>query len=121
MADLALILFVTAMGGLVAMPLAKNSAQDTAEPQPSVAPSQALFRSSPNGPTLTQWLESQPRDPRATLSIFVEYTKEETAAQLAQAAAMIEQAEAAGVLTRVIVRSADRKDIYASLAYDEAR
>ena len=123
LADLALILFVTSLGGLVSMPIGEAAAeQANSEPTEdalAIAPSQALYRSVEGGPDLADWLQSQPIDPRATLTIFVDYTSADAAAILQQAAGMIEQAQASNVPVRTVIKRADISDVYASLAFDD--
>lgn len=126
LADLALILFIVALGGLVTMPInAKDKSADTApaETNPeqlAIAPSQALYRSTKGGISLREWLEGQTLDPRVTLTIFVDYRPDDAARGLTQAASMIDEAQTAGVRVRTVMRDAERADIYASLAFDGA-
>lgn len=123
LADLALILFVTSLGGLVSMPIGDDEAEQANSELPedalAIAPSQALYRSVEGGPDLAEWLQNQPIDPRATLTIFVDYTSDDAAAILQQAAGMIEQAQAANVPIRTVIKRADISDVYASLAFDD--
>ncbi len=124
LADLALILFIVALGGLVTMPIkakpasASEAASKAKSEQLAIAPSQALYRTVQNGPTLGEWLKRQPLDPRATLTIFVDYRADDAARGLEQAAAMIGEAQGAGVRVRTVMRDAEQADIYASLAFD---
>lgn len=123
LADLALILFVTSLGGLVSMPIGDATAEQVGSQLPedalAIAPSQALYRSVAGGPDLADWLQSQPIDPRATLTIFVDYTNDDAAGVLQQAAAMIEQAQTANVPVRTVIRRSELSDVYASLAFDD--
>lgn len=114
LADLSLILFIVALGGLVSIP-GSNAAEQT---ELEVAPSQALYRQIAGGPSVSEWLEGQARDPRATLTIFIDYSAGDATSGLQQAAAMIEAARAQNVPVRTVLRSADQDDIYASLAFD---
>jgi len=123
LADLSLILFVVTLGGLVSMPSseAADLAQSDEEDPLDIAPSQALYRSIEGGPTLREWLQSQPRDPRATLTIFLDYTPDEASESFAAAAQLIEQATAEGVEVRTVIKPNEQTDIYASLAFDALR
>lgn len=117
LADLSLILFIVALGGLVS----SNSVQGATAPQTlTVAPSQALYRQIAGGPTLGEWLVTQSRDPRATLTIFVDYRFGQEDESWQNAAAMIAAAKSEGVGVRTVLRPADRADIHASLAFDSA-
>jgi hypothetical protein len=131
LADLALILFLLTLSALPAAEaetgrkLADRAARgEEARAVPAtaeIAAAQALFRPVPGGPSLSQWLASQPADPRATLTVFARYrTGEETAAwQAAQALAA--EAQSRDVPVRIIIRAGgagEADDLYASLAYD---
>ncbi|MEL6237092.1 MAG: hypothetical protein AAFQ90_00715 [Pseudomonadota bacterium] len=142
LADLALILFLITAAAL------SGGEQDTGAKEPpadgnaallpgAVAPAQALYRAGPGLPTLAQWLEQQPRDPRATLTIIAQYTKagkardagpsngrddraiSEAERAWADARSMAATAQALGVRTRVIIRSGAQYDVHASLAHDQ--
>jgi uncharacterized iron-regulated membrane protein len=124
LADLALILFLLTLTGL---PLDAAIEEGTvpapkmrhdAVPEPSVAPAQALYRPASDGPSLTQWLASQPRDPRATLTIFVQHPAGGEQAAWVQARALAAEAGAIGVSVRIIMAGGEERDLYASLAYD---
>lgn len=129
LADLSLILFVVTLGGLVSLPTSEAAEQDESEEQAQpdqdtpldIAPSQALYRSIEGGPSLAQWLKNQPRDPRATLTIFLDYTPDQASQSFAAAAQLIEQANAEGVEVRTVVKPSEQADIYASLAFDALR
>ena len=118
LADLSLILFIIALGGLVGAQMQNRELSEKA--QLDVAPSQALYRSVEGGPSITEWLSNQALDPRATLTIFVSYRRDDAAANLSQAAALITEAQSRNVEVRTVVRASDRSDIYASLAFDAA-
>ncbi|MEM9310142.1 MAG: hypothetical protein AAGA34_01735 [Pseudomonadota bacterium] len=123
LADLALILFL-----MTAAALTGGAEEDSAlPPEPSfqpptpeaVAPAQALYRTGPGLPTLAQWLEQQPRDPRAALTIVARHGPGTADRAWADARAMAATASAMGVRARVIIREGARDDIHASLAYDQ--
>lgn len=126
-ADLALILFLLTLSALPAAEatsgqrLADTDARekDALGPlQPEVAPSQALFRPVPGGPSLAAWLTAQAPDPRATLTIFATHAAADEAAAWEQAEALAAEARASGARVRTIITSGTADDIYASLAYD---
>ncbi len=114
LADLALILFIVTLGGLVSMPTSKAAEK----PKLAIAPSQALFRKVEGGPSIGEWLEGQPRDPRATVTIFVSYRPDDASASLTTAAQLIKEARSSGVAVRTVIKASDSSDIYASLAFD---
>jgi hypothetical protein len=126
LADLALILFLMTAAALGAergpqtaasVPNADPSAK---RPAPvSIAPAQALYRAGPDMPSLEQWLESQPRDPRASLTIIAQHIPggEETA--WSDARLMASTARAMNIRARVIIREGQENAVQASLAYDQ--
>jgi hypothetical protein len=120
LADLALILFLLT---LTALPVdaevpGTRRKEARAAPQPQIAPAQALFRPVAQGQSLAAWLAGQPRDARATLTIFARHPAggELQAWQAAQALA--QEAAASGVAVRTIIARGAEADLYASLAYD---
>ncbi|KPF63984.1 hypothetical protein [Porphyrobacter sp. AAP60] len=127
LADLALILFLLTLSALPAAEaesghrLADREAR-AKEARPAqravVASSQALFRPVADGPGLSEWFRSQPRDPRATLTIFATYGQGGEAAAWAKAQAMADEARASGARVRTIIAAGAEADVYASLAYD---
>ena len=120
LADLALILFLLTLTGLPleAEPPPARRKENRFAPAPEIAPAQALFRPVPGGLTLAEWLASQPRDARATLTIFARHPAGGEAAAWQAASALAREAAAAGVPVRTIIASAREADLYASLAYD---
>ncbi|MCU0947668.1 MAG: hypothetical protein MUF47_05390 [Porphyrobacter sp.] len=125
LADLALILFLLTLASL---PLGaeavsvRGRSTGKAEAEPDVAPAQALYRPVAGGPGLAEWLAGQPRDPRATLTIFARYPAggQQAAWQAAQALAREADGDRAGVQVRTIIAPGSQVDLYASLAYDAA-
>lgn len=120
LADLALILFLLTLTGLpleAETPGARRKESRVA-PDPQIAPAQALFRPVKGGPTLGAWLASQPRDARATLTIFALHRQGDEAAAWQAASALSREAATAGVPVRTIITHASEADLYASLAYD---
>jgi hypothetical protein len=77
-----------------------------------------LFRPVPDGPSLAQWLASQPRDPRTTLTVFARHRVGEEAAAWQAARALAAEARGRDVAVRVIIGAGEAPDLYASLAYD---
>ncbi len=119
LADLALILFLVTAAALTA---SSSFAEDRSEPAPTpqpLAPAQSLYRAGPGLPGLAQWLEQQPRDPRASLTIVAQFGKGEAEQAWSDARSMAATAEALGVRSRVIIREGAAYDVYASLAYDQ--
>jgi hypothetical protein len=129
LADLALILFLLTLSALPAAEaetrhrLADRAARgEEARAVPAsteIAAAQALFRPVTGGPTLAEWLASQPRDPRATLTVFARYRPGGEAAAWEAARALAAGAAGSGVPVRTIITSGSEADLYASLAYDE--
>lgn len=120
LADLALILFLLTLTGLpleAEVPGARRK-ENRFAPAPEIAPAQALFRPAPGSLTLTQWLASQPRDARATLTIFALHPQGGEAEAWEAAGGLAREAAAAGVPVRTIITRASEADLYASLAYD---
>jgi len=130
LADLALILFLLTLSSLPAAEaesgrrLADRAARGK-EARPvlgraEIAAAQALYRPVAGGPGIGEWLAAQPRDPRATLTVFARYRPGGEAEAWAQARALAAQAQASGVAVRTIIAAGGEADLYASLAYDEA-
>lgn len=128
LADLALILFLLTLSALPAAEaesghkLADKYATEKdarLPPKPEIAAAQALFRPVAGGPSIAEWLASQPRDPRTTLTVFVRYQPGGEAAAWNAAKALARAAQTSGVPVRTIITAGAAADIYASLAYDE--
>ncbi len=126
LADLALILFLVTLSAL-ANEAAHESSDDPRSPAdsadrqqiaPQIAASQALFRPTPLGPSIEEWLREQSADPRATLTIFAQHQAADEAAIWDQAQALASNAELAGFAVRVVITQGQDSDVYASLAYD---
>ncbi len=127
LADLALILFLVTLSALPAAEAESGQrlADRDARPKdalgvlaPEVAPAQALYRPVAGGPSLGAWLAAQPRDPRATLTVFVHYLPGEAQQAWQQAEALTDEARAEGVAVRTILTASESREVYASLAYD---
>ena len=128
LADLALILFLVTVSALATMDeagsdlgLAGSPALSSAEADRfSVAPSQEVFRPTPLGPTLGEWLARRQRDPRVTLTVFAQYTLDERSEVWEAAQALANDASASGFAVRVVITPGEASDLHASLAYDVA-
>lgn len=129
LADLALILFLMTLSALPAVEAEAEAIRDLADhdtpaaDKRSIAPteiasSQALYRPVGGGPGLAAWLAAQPRDPRATLTLFVRHRPGGEAAAWKKAQALAQDAQASGVAIRTIITAGQEEDVYASLAYD---
>lgn len=128
LADLALILFLLALSAQLAMreedPDTLTAIAERHKMRPAgtkavnVAPAQAIFRSVPQGPSLGEWLSAQPRDPRATLTIFASHRPGAEAAAWTAARMLAEEAARLRVPTRIIISAGRESEVYASLAYD---
>jgi hypothetical protein len=118
LADLALILFLLT---LTALPNEDAAAAplEQAVDVPAIAASQALFRPVAGGPSLREWLTSQPLDPRATLTIFVRYRGDEEAQAWQHAQQLAREATTSGARIRTIVAPGEISESYASLAFDD--
>jgi hypothetical protein len=114
LADLALILFLVTAAGLSADEPATKAGEELA-----IAPAQALYRRTPGGPSLGEWLAAQPHDPRAALTIVAEHRPDDAAAIWARAQSLADEARAQGVRVRTIIRPGSEPGIHASLAYDQ--
>lgn len=116
LADLALILFLltlAALGSQASQPVTRNT------PEPShFASSQALFRQTRNGPSLKQWLTAQPRDRRATLTVFARHSGADSKELWQRAQVLASVASGEGYAVRVLIERGETSDLYASLAYD---
>ncbi|MEL6485912.1 MAG: hypothetical protein AAFQ13_02035 [Pseudomonadota bacterium] len=124
LADLALILFLVTAAALTRSEDAARAdasvvQADPAEGPGEVAPAQALFRAGVGPVSLAQWLEQQPRDPRAALTIVAQYPPKDQSRAWSEAREMAATAAALGVRSRVIIRSGARYEVYASLAFDQ--
>lgn len=116
LADLALILFLVTLAALAAGPEGDDRSRIA---KPEIAASQALYREVEDGPTLAQWLDQRPADPRATLTILGQHTGGDDAMIWDRAEAMARQARGRGFRVRVVIGEGEVSDLYASLAYDE--
>lgn len=125
LADLALILFLLTLSALPAsdtegraVPVGRAGVSPAARPA-AIASAQALYRPVEGGPDLAEWLALQPRDPRATLTVFARHRPGGEAAAWAAARELAGQARASGVAVRTIIAAGPEAETYASLAYDE--
>jgi hypothetical protein len=84
-----------------------------------IAAAQALYRPVADGPSLSEWLASQPHDPRTTLTVFARHRPGGEAAAWEAARDLAAGAAGSGVPVRTIITTGPETDLYASLAYDE--
>ncbi|MEO0464073.1 MAG: hypothetical protein AAF127_13150 [Pseudomonadota bacterium] len=115
LADLALILFLVTAAALGA----EEDRQRAVTPL-ALAPSQSLYRGGKGMPQIGEWLDSQPHDPRATLTIIAQHGESDEDAVWQQAQSYAAQARARNLRVRAIIRTGDETQIQASLGYDEA-
>ena len=118
LADLALILFLLAVAALSGVASNPRASDATGNPEPAAGPSHALYRAAPGTQSLTQWLSSQPHDPRASLTIYATYEIGSRDHVLVETRALADQAVRAGYNPRVIVEPGETTDVFASLAFD---
>lgn len=128
LADLALILFLLTLSALPAAETAHKPEDHKArergaqrQPQPEIAAAQALYRPIAGGPGIAAWLAGQPRDPRATLTVFVRHRPGGESAAWNAAKQLANDASASGVAVRTIITTGQAPDLYASLAYDAVK
>lgn len=123
LADLALILFLVTLAALASALERKPNASDAGamalgqEGAQSV-PVQALYRPAPGIMAFDAWLQDQPNDPRAQLTIHAIYSNENEEDTWMQVRSMARDAAQAGFPAKVIVRPGARDDIYARFAFD---
>ena len=118
LADLALILFLVTLTALVSSSSEEEMALSEA---PFVAPAQALYRPTAQGPTLSEWLAEQPRDPRTTLTIIAKHSAQDRDLMWQNAQVLAASVAGSEVPVRVVITAAQDSDLYASLAYDAPR
>lgn len=118
LADLALILFLVTLSALANEEAHKPGVAHGEQREPEVAPSQALFRPDPFGPTLGEWLSQRPHDARATLTVFAQYADADRDLVWEQARALSGSAAQEGYSVRVVITQGRQSDLHASLAYD---
>lgn len=122
LADLALILFLVSAAALSASDGFESSETINdieAEDATVIGPAQALYRAGPGLPSLAEWLERQPRDPRASLTIVAQHRPDQEERAWTEARALAATAKAVGVRSRVIIREGEESDIHARLGYDQ--
>lgn len=122
LADLALILFLVTAAALSAGGGGGGGIEDpshsTDQRTEIIAPAQALYRAGPGLPSLAEWLEQQPSDPRASLTIIAEHSTGQDERAWSDARAMAATAGAMNVRSRVLIREGKTNSVYASLGYD---
>lgn len=123
LADLALILFLVTVSALASSAEEESDSETRTSSAPdreptSVAPSQALYRPGPDAPSITEWLDRQSPDPRATLSVVALHQPGGERGAWDAAQELAQQARVAQVRVRIVVQPAAQTDLYASLAFD---
>lgn len=118
LADLALILFLVTLTALVNSDSGRKRPSNTV---PYIASAQALFRPTSRGPSLADWLDEQPADPRTTLTIIAQHSGPDQDLMWQNAQMMAASVAGADVPVRVVITSGETSDLYASLAYDSAK
>lgn len=114
LADLALILFVCTLAGLVGA----NNARENRECRTIFANSQSIYSNTPIKTGFGDWLAMQEPDDRAQLTIFGIYRNGESA-RIHQSVSMLEnEAIAAGARPRLVIEEGNANQVFASLAYD---
>lgn len=117
-ADLALILFMVTAAGLNAERQSEARRDETmAAPAPRGEPL-ALYRADPAAPPIGEWLAEQAPDGRQYLTIVARYSAGEAADAARRAAALADQAGAAGTSARIVLEPGDTGDLFATLAFD---
>ncbi|MEM6858500.1 MAG: hypothetical protein AAF559_11565 [Pseudomonadota bacterium] len=124
LADLVLILFLVTAATLTRNEEAARADASVTQAVPAkgpgeVAPAQALYRAGVGPVSLAQWLEQQPLDPRAALTIVAQHKPGEESSAWSEARAMAATAQALGIRSRVIIRSGKSYEVHASLAFDQ--
>ena len=124
LADLSLILFVMT-GTALAAAMAETSPAETEAAQtapPTSNYTQAVAASvhvdSPDGPSLSRWLEQYQHDPSGQLTIHGRYAGTDREAVSERASLLAQQALAEGVEPRVVIEPALQTQVLALFAYD---
>lgn len=118
LADLALILFLVTLSALANEEAHTAQAFTGERRETEIAPSQALFRPDPLGPTLAEWLAQRPHDARATLTVFAQHSGADREVLWEQSKALAASAAEQGFAVRVVITRGAASDLHASLAYD---
>lgn len=116
MTDLSLILFLIAARGL-AQPIAPAQA---AVAQPLVAEPVAVWRQSPDGLRLADWLASQPQDQRQRLTIAAHYAGADPSRSADAAAKLLGEAGGRTGPVRLLVEPGAADEVIATLTWDAA-
>ncbi|NVE93298.1 hypothetical protein [Altererythrobacter lutimaris] len=135
LADLSLILFLVTLTGLSSMKAAEvtqDGSPDASATQPEgesseslyLAQSQSLFRAEEGAEVgaevLAAWLSEQSLDPRATLTIIVQYPAGDQNWAVATAGDWLAATQSSTVNTRVLMQSGAARDAYASLGFERS-
>lgn len=118
LADLSLILFITAVATMSVQPSPGGAAQpEAASAPPAQGEPLAIYHDTVGAPPFAQWLAQQQGDARQQLTVTARYRPGEIDAALAQAAALIRRAGSAGLGARVVLEPGEG-GVSASLAFD---
>jgi hypothetical protein len=109
LADLSLILFMVMGAAVSEAPAQAPPAPSAPLVLPALGEPVAVWRAAPDGPGLTEWLASQPDDPRQRLTLVA--APADGPAVLAEAAALPRHA-------RVLIEPGLSSPPYAALTYD---
>ncbi|GAA4775098.1 hypothetical protein [Novosphingobium ginsenosidimutans] len=109
LADLSLILFMVTAAAVSEAPTQPSPPPPAPVTLPALGEPVAIWRAAPGGPRLTEWLASQPADPRQRLTLVA--APADGPALLAEAAALPRPA-------RVLIEPGLSGPPYAALTYD---
>lgn len=109
LADLSLILFMVTAAAVSEAPAEPGARSPAPIALPALGQPVAVWRAAPGGPGLSQWLASQPADPRQRLTLVA--APADGPALLAEAAALPRPA-------RVLIEPGLSGPPYAALTYD---
>ena len=115
--DLSLILFLVSASGLAHGMAAPPKARRP-DAAPLVADPVAIWRAGAGAPTLSEWIASQPRDPRQRLTVIAHYAGRDGAAASSQAAALLKSAGEVPGQVRIVIEPGAASDISAALTWD---
>lgn len=115
LADLSLILFVVT-GVSLSASLQREGEQPSGSYTQSVPAS--VLVDTPDGPSLTNWLERYRQDPSGQLTILGSYTGDDRDTVTQRAGAMADMAISSGVEPRVVIEPGRQSQVLALFAYD---
>lgn len=109
LADLSLILFMVTAAAVSEAPAQPNPPPPAPSALPALGEPVAVWRAAPGGPTLSEWLATQPADPRQRLTLV---------ASIADGSAVLTEAAALSRPARVLIEPGLSGPPYAALTYD---